>query len=489
MYSKAFKNYNKTFKSISKIVPKKNTPIAYYVTETVSEAQREDKAVRKIIELTRQKLQENKGYKESDLEEALSGSNFDKILANNPKILGAFYEFKSLVSQHNSEENLNKLRQFQTAPPVRVAVTGAGGAIGYSLVFRIASGELLGPSQPVILHLIDLPSQVPSLKGLVMELEDCAFPTLQGIVATGDLNEGFKDVDYAMLVGAKPRGPGMERADLLRENGAIFKDQGKAINDNSSRNVKVVVVGNPANTNAWVASQFAPDLSPTQFSALTKLDHNRGLAQIALKKNCRVSDISRFAIWGNHSKTQYPDISHTLVKGKWVQDLIEDKEWKEKNFMPTVQDRGAAIISARGKSSAASAGNAALQHIREWAYGTSGEWTSFAVWSDGSYGTEQGIYFSFPVVCEYGGYQIVQNVPIDPFSAKMLQKTNDELVAERNQVAQLVGIKREQWEDTYKRWKQNFEKNGSLPGLYPPQSNQPVINPELVQKVKFRLLL
>ena len=281
----------------------------------------------------------------------------------------------------------------------------------------------------------------------------------------------------------------MERADLLRDNGAIFKDQGKAINDNASRDVKVVVVGNPANTNAWVASQFAPDLSPTQFSALTKLDHNRGLAQIANKKGCRVSDISRFAIWGNHSKTQYPDISHTLVKGQWVSDLIQDKEWKEKNFMPTVQDRGAAIISARGKSSAASAGNAAMQHMTEWAYGTSGEWTSFGVYSDGSYGTEQGIYFSFPVVCDFGGYQIVQNVPIDPFSAKMIQQTNDELIAERNQISQLVGIKREQWEDTYKRWKTNFEKNGTMPGLYPPQSDQPLISPELIQRVKFRLLL
>eukprot|EP01091_Cochliopodium_minus_P008924 TRINITY_DN20_c1_g1_i1.p1 TRINITY_DN20_c1_g1~~TRINITY_DN20_c1_g1_i1.p1 ORF type:complete len:490 (+),score=181.67 TRINITY_DN20_c1_g1_i1:73-1542(+) len=486
--TKAFKKYNKNFKSLNKIITKKS-PICFYTTETITEAQKEDRAVKKIIELTRSKLQENKGYKESDLVEALSGSNFDRILANNPKILSAVNEFKSIVSIHNTEENLYKLKNFQTAKPVRVAVTGAGGAIGYSLVFRIASGELFGPHQPVILHLIDLPSQVSALKGLVMELEDCAFPSLHGIVATGDLNEGFKDVDYAMLVGAKPRGPGMERADLLRENGAIFKDQGKAINDNSSRNVKVVVVGNPANTNAWVASQFAPDLSPTQFSALTKLDHNRGLAQIANKKGCRVTDISRFAIWGNHSKTQYPDISHTLVKGKWVQDLINDKEWKEKNFMPTVQDRGAAIITARGKSSAASAGNAALQHIREWALGTSGEWTSFAVWSDGSYGTEPGIFFSFPVVCEYGGYQIVQNVPIDPFSAQHLQKTNDELVQERNQVAQLVGIKREQWEDTYKRWKTNFEKNGSLPGLYPPQSDQPTISNDLVQKVKFRLLL
>lgn len=489
MFKKAFNKYNKNFKSLEKIITKKKSPIAFYSVETVSEAQREDRAVRKLIQLTRQKLSENKGFKESDLEEAFSGSNFDKLLSNDPQILSAFHEFKSLVSVHNTDEKLSKLRQFQTAPPVRVAVTGAGGAIGYSLVFRIASGEMLGPHQPVILHLIDLPDQVNALKGLVMELEDCAFPTLAGVVATGDLNVGFKNVDYALLVGAKPRGPGMERADLLRENGAIFKDQGKAINDNASRNVKVVVVGNPANTNAWVASQFAPDLSPTQFSALTKLDHNRGLAQIAQKKQCRVTDISRFAIWGNHSKTQYPDISHTLVKGKWVQDLINDKQWKEKTFMPTVQDRGAAIISARGKSSAASAGNAAMQHMTEWAYGTSGEWTSFAVWSDGSYGTEQGIYFSFPVVCDFGGYQIVQNVPIDPFSAQMLQKTNDELVAERNQVAQLVGIKREQWEDTYKRWKSNFEKNGSLPGIYPPQSDQPLIAPELVQKVKFRLLL
>jgi len=254
-------------------------------------------------------------------------------------------------------------------------------------------------------------------------------------------------------------------------------------------NIKVVVVGNPANTNAWVASQYAPDLSPTQFSALTKLDHNRGLAQIAAKKKCKVTDIERFAIWGNHSKTQYPDISHTLVNGNWVKELIDDTEWKEKNFMPTVQDRGAAIISARGKSSAASAGNAALEHMTEWAYGTNDRWTSFAVYSDGSYGTDTGIYFSFPVVCSYGGYQIVQNIPIDPFSAKHLQKTNDELVGERDQVAKLLGIKREQWEDTYKRWKADFEKSGTMPGLYPPSIDQPLIAPHLIQKVKFRLLL
>jgi len=475
-------------KGISKNIWKRQG-VSLYSTETTSDAQKEDLAVRKIVQLTRSKLAENKNFKESDLEAAFSGSNFDKLLSNNPDILAAVYEFRKVVGQNSSHEKLLKLKQFATAPPVRVAVTGAGGAIGYSLVFRIASGEMLGSQQPVILHLIDLPDQVKALQGLVMELQDCAFPTLAGIVATGDPKEGFKGVDYALLVGAKPRGPGMERADLLRDNGAIFKDQGKAINDNASKNVKVVVVGNPANTNAWVASQFAPDLSPTQFSALTKLDHNRGLAQIAAKKGCKVNDIERFAIWGNHSKTQYPDISHTLVKGAWAKDLIEDKEWKEKHFMPTVQDRGAAIIAARGKSSAASAGNAALEHIQEWAYGTNDRWTSMAVYSDGSYGTEVGIYFSFPVVCSYGGYQIVQNIPIDPFSAKMLQKTNDELVAERDQVSKLVGVKREQWEDTYKRWKTDFEKKGSMPGLYPPSIDQPLIAPHLIQKVKFRILL
>jgi len=484
-----FKLFKKTnFKNIKAITTKQSS-IAFYVTDNLTQAQKEDNAIKTIIQLTRRKLQENKNFKESDVEEAFTGNNFDNILSNNPNILYAYQHFKSIVSHHNSNKSLVKLSDYNSSPPVRVAVTGAGGAIGYSLVFRIASGEMLGSNQPVILHLIDLPDQVKSLNGLVMELQDCAFPTLAGIVATGDLKEGFKDVDYALLVGAKPRGPGMERSDLLRDNGAIFKDQGKAINDHASRNVKVVVVGNPANTNAWVASQFAPDLSPTQFSALTKLDHNRGIGQLALKKKCGVSDISRFAIWGNHSKTQYPDISHTLVNGKWVNDLVNDNEWKEKNFMPTVQDRGAAIISARGKSSAASAGNAAMNHMTEWAYGTDGEWTSMGVYSDGSYGTEVGIYFSFPVVCCYGGYQIVQNVPIDPFSAKMLQKTNDELVQERNQVAQLVGIKREQWEDTYKRWKTQFEKNGTLPGLYPPQSDQPLISNELIQKVKFRILL
>lgn len=460
-----------------------------YSTENLSDAQKEDAAVKKIINLVRLKLSENKSFKESDLENAFSVANFDKIMANNPDVLSAVSEFRKVARYNNFDERLYKLKQFSSAPPVRVAVTGAGGAIGYSLVFRIANGEMLGTHQPVILHLIDLPDQVKGLQGLVMELQDCAFPNVVDIVATADLNEGFKDVNYALLVGAKPRGPGMERADLLRDNGAIFKDQGKAINDNANKNVKVVVVGNPANTNAWVASQFAPNLSPTQFSALTRLDHNRGLAQLAAKKKCRVTDIERFAIWGNHSKTQYPDISHTLIKGTWVKDLIEDKEWKEKNFMPTVQDRGAAIIAARGKSSAASAANATLEHIRDWTYGTGNRWTSMAVYSDGSYGAETGIYFSFPVVCSYGGYQIVQNVPIDPFSAQMLQKTNDELVAERDQISKLVGIKREQWEDTYKRWKADFEKNGNMPGLYPPSADQPLIAPNLIQKVKFQLLL
>jgi len=326
-------------------------------------------------------------------------------------------------------------------PPVRVAVTGAAGAIGYSLLFRIASGEMLGPHQPVILQLLELPQAVKALEGVGMELSDCAFPLLRGIVTTDDANKAFEGAEFAMLVGAKPRTKGMERADLLKENAAIFSAQGKALNKYSNReDLRVVVVGNPANTNALIASCAAPDIHPSQFTAMTRLDHNRGLAQIAQKTNCLVTDIERFAIWGNHSSTQYPDVSNAQIKGKWAKDLI-DAAFIKDTFIPKVQQRGAAIIAARGSSSAASAANAAIEHMRDWVLGTNGQWTSMAVWTGdkaGPYGTSADIYYSFPVVCRDGQYTVVQNVPVDKFSAERMQITNNELVAEKKDVGELA---------------------------------------------------
>jgi malate dehydrogenase len=318
-----------------------------------------------------------------------------------------------------------------TKPPVRVTVTGASGQIGYALLFRIASGEMLGKDQPVRLQLLELPQALNSLKGVAMELDDCAFPLLHSISQTDDTKKAYEGADYAILVGAKPRSKGMERGDLLKANADIFSVQGKALNEVANRNVKVLVVGNPANTNAMITSHYAPKINPQNITAMTRLDHNRGLAQLAQKTNSSVTDITKFAIWGNHSATQYPDISHTLIKGKSAKQLINDDKWVQETFIPTVQQRGAAIINVRGLSSAASAANAAIDHIRDWVHGTNGEWTSMAIPSDGSYGTTKGLWYSFPVVCSNGSYSIVKNLPIDKFSAEKMAATDKELQGEK----------------------------------------------------------
>ena len=321
--------------------------------------------------------------------------------------------------------------------PVRIAITGGAGQISYSLIFRIAAGDMLGPDQPVILQLLEIPQAMDALNGVVMEINDCAFPLVQGIVASDDPNVAFKDADFALLVGARPRGPGMERKDLLEANAAIFSVQGKALNDHASRNVRVLVVGNPANTNALIASCNAPDLSPRQFTAMTRLDHNRALTQLAQKTGKRVTDIDSMIIWGNHSATQYPDLAHTKVDGKAAFDLVE-RDWYENDFIPTVQQRGAAIIKARGASSAASAASAAIDHMRDWALGADGI-VSMAIPSDGSYGIAEGIIYSYPVRCQNGDYEIVQGPEIDEFSRGKMQATEDELREERAAVEHLLG--------------------------------------------------
>lgn len=323
--------------------------------------------------------------------------------------------------------------------PAHVAVTGAAGQIGYALLFRIASGEMLGKDQPVILRLLELPQALKALEGVVMEIEDCAFPLVADIVATGEVNIAFKDADYALLVGAKPRGPGMERRDLLAANGGIFKVQGKALNDHASRNVKVVVVGNPVNTNALTAMHSAPDLNPRNFTAMTRLDHNRAIAQLAAKTGSRVSDIKKIIIWGNHSTTQYPDIRYATVAGKPAKGLV-DQSWLEQEYIPRVAKRGAEIIGARGASSAASAANAAIDHIRDWIMGTpADDWTSMAVPSDGSYGIPEGLIYSFPVTTKDGDYAIVQGLEIDEFSRRRMDATQRELEEERDAVAAILG--------------------------------------------------
>ncbi len=323
--------------------------------------------------------------------------------------------------------------------PVRVAVTGAAGQIGYQLLFRIAAGNMLGENQPVILHLLEIPQAMQAVQGVVMELEDCAFPLLQGVVATDDPNVAFKDADYALLVGAMPRGPGMERSDLLQANAKIFSVQGRAINDHASRGIKVLVVGNPANTNALIAQQNAPDIDPGQFTAMTRLDHNRALAQLAGKLGVQTADMQRMIIWGNHSSTQYPDISQVQVNGKAVQDSV-DNGWYVDDFIPTVQSRGAAIIKARGASSAASAASAAIDHMRSWALGTAaGDWVSMAIPSDGSYGIEPGVIFSYPVTCANGQYHIVQDLPVNAFSQQRIVATDQELREERAAIEDLLG--------------------------------------------------
>ena len=323
--------------------------------------------------------------------------------------------------------------------PVRVTVTGAAGQIGYALLVRIASGAMLGNDQPIILQLLDITPAMEALEGVRMELDDCAFPLLAGVVCTDDPNVGFKDTDYALLVGARPRGPGMERKDLLEANAAIFSVQGKALNDHASRNVKVLVVGNPANTNSLIAQRNAPDLDPINFTAMTRLDHNRAMTQMAQKTGTTVNDVTNMTIWGNHSATQYPDLFNAKVNGKAAIDLV-DQAWYENDFIPTVQQRGAAIIKARGASSAASAANAAIYHMRSWALGTEGnDWVSMGVYSDGSYGIAEGLIYSFPCRCKDGDWEIVQGVEVGEFSRAKMDATAQELTEERDAVAHLLG--------------------------------------------------
>ncbi|MET0090064.1 MAG: malate dehydrogenase [Candidatus Thiodiazotropha sp.] len=323
-------------------------------------------------------------------------------------------------------------------PAIKVTLTGAAGHIGYALAFRIASGAMFGQEQPVILRLLEIPQALSSLHGVGMELEDCAFPLLHDIVLTDDPKIGFRGADYAILIGAKPRGKGMERKDLITENAMIFSNQGRTINDFASENIRVLVVGNPANTNALIAAANAPDLSPSQFSAMTRLDHNRALGQLANRTNNRVADIIRMTIWGNHSMTQYPHIDNCMIDGKPVFDLVT-RDWAIDHFIPRIQRRGAEIIEARGLSSAASAADAVVDHVHDWALGTrEGDWVSMAVHSDGSYGIEEGVVFSYPVTCRDGNYEIVQGLELDDFSISRLKASEKELREERNIIEELL---------------------------------------------------
>jgi malate dehydrogenase len=329
-------------------------------------------------------------------------------------------------------------RRQTVTSPVRVTVTGAAGQISYSLLFRIAAGEMLGPNQPVILQMLEITPALEALKGVAMELDDCAFPLLAGMICTDDAAVAFKDSDYALLVGARPRGPGMERKDLLEANAAIFSAQGKALNDNASKEIKVLVVGNPANTNSLIAQRNAPDINPRQFTAMTRLDHNRAMSQIADKTGTTINDVTQMTIWGNHSATQYPDLHEAKVKGQPAIDMV-DQAWYESDFIPTVQQRGAAIISARGASSAASAANAAIAHMRSWALGTAeGDWVSMGVYSDGSYGITEGLIYSFPCTCAGGDWTIVQGLEINDFSRAKMTATEQELTEERDAVQHLL---------------------------------------------------
>jgi len=326
--------------------------------------------------------------------------------------------------------------------PMRVAVTGAAGQIGYSLLFRIASGEMLGADQPVTLQLLEIPDEKAqkALKGVMMELDDCAFPLLAGMAPTADPMVAFRDADIALLVGARPRGPGMERKDLLDANGKIFAPQGKALSEVASRNVKVLVVGNPANTNCLIAWKNAPALKPSNFSSMMRLDHNRALSQAAQRIGKPVADLRKMTVWGNHSATQYPDIFQAEVEGRKVWPMINDQEWLEKSFIPTVQKRGAAVIDARGLSSAASAANAAMEHIRNWVFGTrEGDWVSMGIPSDGSYGIAEGVLYGYPCVCRNGKYEIVKGIELSEFSRKSMQATLKELHEERDSVRALIG--------------------------------------------------
>tara|TARA_B100000029_G_C17540420_1_gene946493 strand:- start:75 stop:1052 length:978 start_codon:yes stop_codon:yes gene_type:complete len=321
--------------------------------------------------------------------------------------------------------------------PIKVAVTGAAGQISYSLLFRIASGQMLGSDQPIVLQLLEIPPAMEALGGVVMELDDCAFPLVQEIFATDDPDVAFSGTQIALLVGSRPRGPGMERKDLLEANAQIFSIQGKALNDNASEDIKVLVVGNPANTNCLIAQRNAPDIDPKRFTAMTRLDHNRALTQLAQKTDTHMNEIKGMTIWGNHSATQYPDINHATVGGKAAMELV-DHNWIENDFIPTVQQRGAAVISARGLSSAASAANAAIDHVRDWVHGTGGERVSMGVDSDGSYGIDEGLIYSFPCVCEGGDWSIVQGLEISDFSRQKMTDTETELKEERDTVKELL---------------------------------------------------
>lgn len=322
--------------------------------------------------------------------------------------------------------------------PVRVAVTGAAGQISYSLIFRIASGSMLGPDQPVILQLLEIPPAMGALQGVLMELNDCAFPLVADVIATDDPNVAFKDVEFALLVGSRPRGPGMERSDLLNANGAIFTVQGKALSDNANPKCRVLVVGNPANTNALICMKNAPKLNPRNVTAMMRLDHNRAMSQIAEKTSSHSTKVEKVVVWGNHSATQYPDISYATVDGKAVKGLVDD-EWNKNYFIPTVQQRGAAIIKARGASSAASAASAAVDHMRSWALGSGGQWVSMGVFSKGNpYGVDEDLMFAFPIVCDGGDWKIVEGLEISAYSREMIKKTEAELQGERAAVADHV---------------------------------------------------
>jgi len=321
---------------------------------------------------------------------------------------------------------------------VRIAITGAAGNIGYAAAFRISAGGMLGTEQPIILQLIEIEPALQALNGVEMELLDCAFPLLENVIITSDIETGFKDIDFALLIGAKPRIKGMERSDLLGDNGKIFQPQGRALNDHASRDVKVLVIGNPANTNALIAKANAPDLSPSQFSCMMRLDHNRALNQLSMKTGSPVTDIKHLTVWGNHSLTQYPDISHCSIGGKNATTLV-DKSWYREKFIPSVQKRGAEIINARGASSAASAASAAIDHMRDWIYGTPvNDWTSMGIASTGDYGISEGLMYSYPIRCENGICEVVQDLHMDDFSMKMIQATEKELLEERDAVRNLL---------------------------------------------------
>ncbi len=322
--------------------------------------------------------------------------------------------------------------------PVKVSVTGAAGQIGYALLFRIASGQLLGPDTPIRLSLLEIPQAVKAAEGTAMELDDCAFPLLSAVDIYDDPNQAFDGVNIALLVGARPRGKGMERSDLLEANGGIFKPQGQALNEHAASDVKILVVGNPANTNCLIAASNAPDIPRQRFTAMMRLDHNRAIAQVAKKTGAQISEVTNMSVWGNHSATQYPDVFHAKVKGANAAETIGDQSWIENEFIPTVQKRGAAIIEARGASSAASAANAAIDHVHDWVLGTpDGDWVSMAVPSDGSYGVQEGIFSGYPCTCSGGDYQIVEGLELDEFSRSRVDATAQELVEERSAVDQL----------------------------------------------------